>query len=131
MPIALLVLKACQARENAHAPFSNFRVGAALMGGNGAIYTGCNIESSSLGLTICAERVALSKAISEGEKIFHAIAIASSTRKKCMPCGACRQMLWDLAGNIDVILIENDQPVQQIKLMDLLPQAFERSDLPE
>ncbi|MBN1543588.1 cytidine deaminase [candidate division KSB1 bacterium] len=131
MPINQLVHKACQARENAYAPYSRFRVGAALLSANGVIYTGCNIETSSLGLTICAERVALVKAISEGQSAFHAIAIASSTRKICMPCGACRQMLWDLAGNIDIILTEEDQPAKQMKLADLLPHAFNRQDLPE
>ena len=131
MSDAQLVQQACQARKHSHAPFSHFHVGAALLCADGTVISGCNVETSSLGLTICAERVALVKALSEGHREFRAIAITASTGKICMPCGACRQMLWDFAGNIAVILTENDQPAKQMALADLLPHAFDRSDLTE
>lgn len=120
-----LIDLATQARDNAIAPYSHFPVGAALRTTSGRIYTGCNIESSSYGLTICAERVALFKALSEGERHFDAIAIAAAALGFCPPCGACRQVLWDFAQNITVILISASAATQTVHLADLFPHAFD------
>jgi cytidine deaminase len=111
-------------RLRAFAPFSRFRVGSALLAANHKIFTGCNIENSSYGLTICAERVAIFKAISEGANKFKAIAIASDAIGFTPPCGACRQVLLDLAGDIDVILVDSNSRIKKIKLRSLLPSAF-------
>ncbi len=119
-----LVNAAVDVRRYSIAPYSNFSVGAALLTRDGKIYTGCNIESSSLGLTICAERVALFKALSEGERDFTAVAISTSTGEACPPCGACRQVLLELAGNIDVLSIYDDKKYTPLKLEKLLPKAF-------
>src|SRR5437870_3998714 len=93
------------ARENAHAPFSNFKVGAALEDDSGQIHTGCNVENATYGLTICAERVAVFKAISDGKRKFSRIAVAADTDVLTPPCGACRQILWEFCGDIEVTLI--------------------------
>ncbi|MBN1349715.1 cytidine deaminase [candidate division KSB1 bacterium] len=124
-----LIQKASEVRKIALALYSNFHVGAALITRNQKIYTGCNIESSSYGLTICAERVALFKALSEGERQFEAIAIVSDARELCPPCGACRQVLWDFARNITVIMANDYGDVQRIKLHELLPMAFDSAYL--
>jgi cytidine deaminase len=124
-----LVRAARSAQRHAHAPYSKFRVGAALLARSGKVYTGCNIESSSFGLTICAERTALFKAISEGEHEFTAIAIAAGNRGETPPCGACRQVLLDLAGNIDVILPGTGSRPSILKLKELLPRAFSQKNL--
>ncbi len=121
---AQLVAAATKAYRHAHAPYSKFRVGAALLTRSGAIYTGCNVESSSYSLTICAERTALFKAISEGERDFEAIAIVSDRDPHTPPCGACRQVLLDLAGDIDVILGTRRGKPTVMKLRSLLPKAF-------
>lgn len=120
-----LVAAALRAQELALAPYSNFRVGAAIATKAGAIYTAGNIESSSYGLTICAERVALFKALSEGERDFTLVAVATDTADFCTPCGACRQVLWDYAPHIDVILINSKQATARHALADLLPHAFD------
>ena len=125
---ALLVSKAQEARNLAQARYSKFKVGAALLTEKNEIITGCNIESSSYGLTICAERVALTKALSEGITKFKAIAIYAKDRFFCPPCGACRQLLYDYAPNIDVITT-NGKEQQIIKLKELLPMAFDDSQL--
>ncbi|MEX0736103.1 MAG: cytidine deaminase, partial [Bacteroidota bacterium] len=96
-----LVETARRAKRRAFAPYSHFHVGAALLSGNGRIYSGCNVEISTYALTICAERTAIFKAISEGERNFKAIAVVSDDPDFTPPCGACRQVLMDLAGNID------------------------------
>ena len=101
---ALIAAAAKQAREYAHAPFSNFRVGAALRAKSGRIYTGCNVENATFGLTCCAERVAIFKAISEGERGFDAIAIVADTDVLTPPCGPCRQMIWEFCSDVPVIL---------------------------
>ena len=111
-------------REMAIAPYSNFRVGAVLMTKKGKLFTGLNIESSSYGLTICAERVALFKALSEGEDEFQHISILSDARDFCPPCGACRQVLMDFAPDIEVILYNNQGESATYLLKDLLPDAF-------
>jgi cytidine deaminase len=120
---SLLVSKAVKARQFAKAGYSNFKVGAALLTESGKIYTGCNIESSSYGLTICAERVALVKALSVGQTHFKAIAIFASEDSFCPPCGACRQFLYDYAPDLDVILT-SQVDLQIIQLKELLPSAF-------
>jgi len=120
---------ALQARFHAYAPFSKFRVGAALLTTEGKIYTGCNIENSSFGLTICAERVAIFKAISSGETKFRAIAIVSDDSEFTFPCGACRQVLIDLAGNIDCIMMDAKNRYKVSKLASLLPLAFTEKNL--
>ena len=93
-----------QARENAHAPYSNFRVGAALRGSSGRIFSGCNVENATYGLTVCAERVAIFKAISEGERGFSAIAVVTDTETLTPPCGACRQLIWEFCGDVPVTM---------------------------
>lgn len=124
-----LVDTARKARLRAHAPFSRFRVGAALLGFSGRIYRGCNVENSSYGLTICAERTAMFTAITEGERKFKAIAIVADDPDFTPPCGACRQVLSDLAGNIDVIMVNSRGDMTIVKLYDLLPYAFDGKHL--
>jgi cytidine deaminase len=121
---AILIQRAREAIKRAQATYSGFPVGAALLCKNGMIFTGCNVESSSYGLTICAERVALVKALSEGETEFLAIAIATPLKPLCPPCGACRQLLWDYTKNIDVILAAENE-FQSLTLQELLPLAFD------
>lgn len=120
---------AVKAKEISLPTYSNFHVGAALLTEEGKIYSGGNIESSSYSLTICAERTAIFKAISEGERKFSAIAIASDAEGFCAPCGACRQVISDLCGNIDIILIDHNKEIKIEKLSTLLPMAFSESDL--
>jgi cytidine deaminase len=104
-------------------------VGAALLTRTGKIYSGCNVESSSYSLTMCAERTAIFKAISEGERKFRAIAVVANSDEFTPPCGACRQVLLDLAGNIDIIMTNGRQATKVVKLKQLLPRAFGRSNL--
>jgi cytidine deaminase len=124
-----LIQAARAARTMAQARYSHFRVGAALLTKSGKIFTGCNVESSSFGLTICAERVALFKALSEGETEFEKIAITSDASRLCPPCGACRQVLWDYAKNISVILVNDENQFEEFSLAQLLPEAFEENFL--
>jgi cytidine deaminase len=124
-----LIAAATQARENAHAPFSNFRVGAALRAKSGRIYTGCNVENASYGLTCCAERVAIFKAISEGERGFDAIAVVTDTDSLTPPCGACRQIIWEFCGDVPVILANTKGAVEEESSAKLLPRAFDSSSL--
>ncbi len=119
---------ALKARANARAPYSNFKVGAALLTKSGKVYTGSNVESSSYGLTICAERVALVKALSEGDDQFESIAIVSETAAS--PCGACRQLLWDYTKDIPVYLSDGIGEITKYNLSDLLIHPFEDSQLP-
>lgn len=123
-----LIKSAVKAAEFAHAEYSEFPVGAALLTNNDLIYSGCNIESSSFGLTLCAERVALVKALSEGLYDFHSIVIYAQKADFCPPCGACRQLLFDYAPGINVILTDGKQ-YKSYKLKDLFPVAFEDSRL--
>ena len=124
----LLIQSAKKYQKNSTAKYSHFKVGAALLDNNGQIYGGCNVESSSYGLTICAERVALTKAISEGIKNFNKIAIVGPNNDFCPPCGACRQLLYDYAPDLEIILTNNNE-MKSIKLSDLLPFAFEEKKL--
>src|ERR1700748_973324 len=116
-----LISAARAARENAHAPFSNFRVGAALRAQSGRIYTGCNIENASYGLTCCAERVAIFKAISEGAREFDAMAVVGDTDRLTPPCGACRQIIWEFCGDIPVILANLQGKAEIERSANLLP----------
>ena len=125
----VLIQAAEQARANAHAPFSNFRVGAALRAKSGRLYTGCNIENASYSLTCCAERVAIFKAVSEGEREFDSLAIVSDTEALTPPCGACRQIIWEFCGDIPVILANLKGRVEHEQAGKLLPRPFDSSFL--
>ena len=118
-----LVDAAIQAKKFSQAKYSNFKVGAALLTENGEIYSGCNVESSSYSLTICAERVALVKALSEGKTVFKAIAISAKEGAFCPPCGACRQLLYDYAPDLDIVLSDGSTE-KTYRLRELLPVAF-------
>lgn len=120
---------ALRARANAHAPFSHFLVGAALEEESGRIYTGCNIENSTYGLTLCAERVAVFTAVSDGARKFRRVAIAADTRTLTPPCGACRQILWEFCGDIEVILVNLEGKTETLRLKDLFPRPFDASYL--
>jgi cytidine deaminase len=124
-----LIEAAKQAREHAHAPFSHFQVGAALRARSGRIYSGCNVENASYGLTVCAERVAVFKAISEGEREFDAIAVVTGADVLTPPCGACRQILWEFCGNAEVVLANLKGQVQTHRMKDLLPLPFDLHSL--
>ena len=124
-----LIEAALAARKNAHATFSNFKVGAALEDTAGRIFTGCNIENASYGLTMCAERVAVFKAISEGATNFKRIAVAADTDVLTPPCGACRQILWEFCGDIQVTLVNLQAETETLHLKDLFPRPFDVSSL--
>jgi cytidine deaminase len=124
-----LIVAASKAREHAHAPYSHFRVGAALRANSGRIFTGCNIENSTFGLTLCAERVAVFKALSEGERGFDAIAVVADTERLTPPCGACRQILWEFCRDAEVILSNLGGQMTVRRMSDLLPDAFDASFL--
>lgn len=119
-----LIEAAKEARNMAHCPYSHFAVGAALLAKDGRIFTGCNIENASFGATICAERVALGKAVSEGAREFLAIAIVSSAETKTPPCGICRQVLMEWMPEGDVVLWSREKGIQVERLSALLPGAF-------
>jgi cytidine deaminase len=124
-----LVSAALQARENAFAPYSKFKVGAALETVEGKIYTGCNVENATYGLTVCAERVALWKAISEGERKFKRIVVSSATERPATPCGACRQLLWEFGGDLEVILVNPQGYRESHLLSNLFPKPFDAKSL--
>ncbi len=124
-----LITTALAARTHAHAPFSRFQVGAALEDSAGRIHTGCNIENATYGLTICAERVAVFKAISEGARKFRRIAIAADTDTLTPPCGACRQILWEFCGDIEIVLANPRGALEKLRLKDLFPKPFDASFL--
>lgn len=119
------------AMQNAIAPYSRFQVGAALKTKRGKIVSGHNIECSSYSLTLCAERVALFKALSEGEREFEAIAVVASSGEFCPPCGACRQVLMDFAPNLTVYLFNQKGEVKTLTLSELLPESFSAANLAE
>ncbi len=120
-----LIAAARRAREHAHAPFSRFKVGAALETAGGAVVTGCNVENATYGLTICAERIAIFKAVSEGHRTFRRIAIVADTAEPTPPCGACRQILWEFGGDIEIILGNLVQETGRFRLATLLPLPFD------
>jgi cytidine deaminase len=118
-----------EARERAQASYSGFRVGAALKTEAGEIVTGCNIENASYGLTMCAERVAVFKAVSEGLAGFEAIAVVADARRITAPCGPCRQILWEFCGNIVVHMVDLKGRSRTVRLSELLPLPFDRRNL--
>ena len=120
-----LVAAARLAREHASAAFSNFKVGAALETFDGVVVTGCNVENATYGLTICAERVAMFKAVSEGHRAFTRIAIVADTKEPTPPCGACRQILWEFGGNLEIQLANLESRTAMYRLQDLLPMPFD------
>jgi len=120
---------ALAAREQALAPYSHFRVGAALEDADGRVHTGCNIENATYGLTLCAERVAVFKALSEGSRSFRRIAIAADTDTLTPPCGACRQILWEFCGDVQILLLNPRGKSETLQLKDLFPRAFDASFL--
>jgi cytidine deaminase len=124
-----LIEEAQKVKLNAFAPYSKFRVGAALLTSDGRIFTGCNIENSSFSMTICAERVAIFNAISHGVLKFKAIAVISDDSGFTPPCGACRQVLSELAGNIDFIMMNAKKKIKIVKLNSLFPFAFSGTNL--
>src|SRR6516225_2429136 len=124
-----LAARAIAARLNAHAPYSHFQVGAALEDADGRIHTGCNVENATYGLTGCAERVAIFKAISEGARKFRRIAVAADTDRLTPPCGACRQILWEFCGDLEIVLGNPSGKTERMCLKDLFPRAFDGSFL--
>lgn len=127
--IDVLVTAAREARERAIAPYSHFRVGAALETADGRIITGCNIENASYGLTTCAERVALLKALSEGHRVFTRIAVVADTATPTSPCGPCRQLLWEYCGDIPVIMANLTTVTSTTPLAALFPMPFDQRSL--
>ena len=122
-----LVQKAIGMRSQALAPYSNYKVGAAVLTESGKIFGGCNIENSSYSLTICAERVAIFKAVSEGETKFKSLSV--STSNAGMPCGACRQVIWDICGNIQVLICDDNSLITKTESIELLPMPFDATKL--
>jgi cytidine deaminase len=120
-----LIEVAKKVREKAFAPYSNFKVGSAVATTDGKVFTGCNIESASYGLTVCAERVAIWKAVSEGEKDFEEIVVVVDTEKLTPPCGTCRQIIWEFCGDVPVTMANLHGDVETVSMKDLLPRAFD------
>jgi cytidine deaminase len=120
-----LIETAKSARLRSIAPFSNFLVGAAVKTAEGKVYTGCNVESASYGLTVCAERVAIWKALSEGERQFVELAIVADTESLTPPCGTCRQIIWEFAKNATIVLGNLRGETQVVSIRELLPRAFD------
>lgn len=124
-----LIEHSIKAKKYSYSPYSRFSVGAALLSSNNNIYTGTNVENASYSLSICAERVAFSKAVSEGERKFRAVAISSSRNDYIYPCGACRQFMYEFGKDIDIIIIKSKRDFIITKLFDLLPGAFDKKSL--
>ncbi len=124
-----LIEAALAARGNAHAPFSNFKVGAAVEDAGGRVFTGCNVENATFGLTLCAERVAIFKAISEGARKFVRVAVAADTDSLTPPCGACRQILWEFCGDVELVLTNLHGQTETLRVGDLFPRPFDASFL--
>jgi cytidine deaminase len=122
-----LIQASIEARNHAHAPYSHFQVGAALEDQDGRVFTGCNVENATYGLSVCAERVAVFKAISEGVRKFQRIAVAADTDVLTPPCGACRQILWEFCGDIEVTLTNLHGKTETLRLKDLFPRPFDDS----
>lgn len=124
-----LIRKAFEVRENAYVPYSHFKVGAALLAASGKVYTGCNVESASYGGTNCAERTALFKAVSEGEKEYKAIAVVGDPATYTFPCGICRQVLVEFGTDLEVIVARTENDYKVFTLDELLPHSFTPQDL--
>ena len=120
-----LIEAAKAVRENSYAPFSEFRVGAAIEMEDGSIIAGCNVESASYGLTVCAERVAIWKAISDGKHEIKHLAVVADTEDLTPPCGVCRQIIWEFGGNVPVTLANLNGKRETVEMKDLLPRAFD------
>jgi cytidine deaminase len=120
-----LIAAARRARRLARAGYSRFKVGAALETAGGVIITGCNIENATYGLSMCAERVALFKAVSEGHRRFRRLAVVAASNAPTPPCGACRQLLWEFAGDLEIILANIRRETGRFQLNDLLPLPFD------
>ena len=129
MDYKTLAHKAVEAKSNAHPPYSNFHVGAALLTQDDKLFLGSNIENSTFGLSICAERTAIFKAMSEGERKFKAIAIASDSPDFITPCGSCRQIIFDHCGEIDIICTNSKEEYKVFNTSELLPHAVGDEDL--
>jgi cytidine deaminase len=125
MSIEQLIAAARAVRLNAHAAFSHFLVGAALEAADGRVFTGCNVENATYGLTVCAERVAVFKAVSEGCRAFTRVAVVADTEEPTPPCGACRQILWEFGGDLEVILANLTGEKARFRLRELLPHPFD------
>lgn len=120
-----LIEAAQEARTHSVAPFSGFQVGAAVRTGSGKVYTGCNVESASYGLTVCAERVAIWKALSEGERQFTELAVVADTETLTPPCGTCRQIIWEFARGAKIVFANLEGQSEIFHMADLLPRAFD------
>ena len=120
-----LIEAAKNARLQSVAPFSDFKVGAAVRTASGKVYTGCNVESASYGLTVCAERVAIWKALSEGERQFTELAVVADTETLTPPCGTCRQIIWEFARGAAIVFANLDGQQEEFHIADLLPRAFD------
>ena len=123
-----LIKSAIKASQNAYAPFSNFKVGAALLAENGEVFLGCNIENSSYGATICAERTALVKAVSDGTRSFSAIAVVSDKNQMTYPCGICRQFMFEFMPDAEVIVSDLAFNFKTYKVSELIPHGFRLED---
>ena len=126
-----LIEIARRAREQAHAPYSRFSVGAAVEAEHAKVYNGCNIESATFGLTVCAERVAIWKALSDGETRFKALAVVADTEELTPPCGTCRQIIWEFCGDIPVTMANLAGKTETLFMRDLLPRPFDSTFLNE
>ena len=124
---AELIHAAFKARSFAYTPYSHFKVGAALLAKNGMVYTGCNIENAAYGATICAERTAIFKAVSEGHRDFVRIVIAGKSEDYCVPCGSCRQVMMEFAPEMEVICLNGQGQARSFRLRELLPYGFDQS----
>jgi cytidine deaminase len=124
-----LTQAALAAREHAFAPFSKFKVGAAVEDASGRIHTGCNVENATYGLTLCAERVAMFKALSEGHRRFTRVAVVADAASPTTPCGPCRQILWEFGGDLEVVLANLRRETGRHQLADLLPFPFDGRSL--
>jgi cytidine deaminase len=124
-----LVDAAVAVREKAHAPYSKFKVGAAVEDASGRIFTGCNVENATYGLSVCAERVAIFKAVSEGAGKFTRVAVVADTDILTPPCGACRQILWEFCGDVELVLSNLQGQSETMRLGTLFPRAFDASFL--
>ena len=130
MELKELIIEAIKARENAYVPYSNFKVGSAILTEDGKVYTGCNIENASLGATNCAERTAIFKAISEGHKEIKAIAVVGDVNNYTFPCGICRQVINEFAAkDIQIIVAKNENEYLVKTMEEVLPGAFSKKDL--
>lgn len=128
-PLESLVKAALEARQRAYAPYSNFLVGAALLGRSGKVYLGCNVENASYGLCVCAERTALVSAVAAGEREFTGLAVATSSSPPCPPCGLCRQSLAEFAADLPIVLVNASGERSETTLAAIFPQSFTQSFL--